>query len=137
MPSASTIQLTNYLMTILTEPALYVMDLKPIEAALKKSALDPATLCTVITDVDLTGATIIAWCFTRISDGVAIGRTAAVVDATTGHIRYTFVAGDYTADFVPGTYKVAVRAVLADGTDFVTEPRCCPSLTVLADPCGR
>jgi hypothetical protein len=124
-------------MTILTEPVLYVSDLKPIEAVLRRTVLDPEDSCPNIETVDLTDATTITFCFTRLSDGIVITRTATVVDALLGQIEYNFVLTDYTTDFTPGDYKVAIRAVLASGEDFVVESRCCPSLTVLADPCGR
>jgi hypothetical protein len=132
-----TLHLSSLQMTILTESVLYVKDLKPIEAVLRRTTLDIADSCPNVAVVDLTGAGTIEWCFTRMSDQSVITRTAAVESATDGHISYTFVLTDFDTDFTPGNYKVSVRAVLASGEDYVVEARCCPSLRVVADPCER
>lgn len=123
-------------MAILSEQVLYVSDLKPIEAILRRTSIDPESECPETAVLDLTGATI-QWVFTRLADGEAIERDGTVESASLGHVSYTFEEADFDTDFTIGNYKVFIRAELTNGEDFVVESRHCPTFRVAEDPFGR
>jgi hypothetical protein len=64
--------------------------------------------------VDLTGATVTLWIFTREGTSVQGGGTCSVASPpTAGIVNYTPVPGDSPK---PGTFWIALKAVFADAT---------------------